>query len=104
MSRSSGVSSQNGTSVRTPMAPQTCFMRSHMRLPQGRTAPSSMEMDSSGTSEASLTTRTMPVPPQVGQAPALLNARSSAPGPKKEPPHPGQTIGWSVATDIEGGA
>ena len=38
MSRSSGVSSQKGTLVRTPMAPQTCFMRSHMRLPQGSTA------------------------------------------------------------------
>ncbi len=48
MSRSSGVSSQNGTSVRTPIAPHTCFMRSHMSVPHGSTAPSSMVMDSSG--------------------------------------------------------
>ena len=104
MSRSSGVSSQNGTLVRTPMAPQTCFMRSHMRLPQGSTAPSSMEMDSSGTSEASFTVRTTPVPSQVGHAPPLLNARSSAPGPKNFSPQAGQLMGWSVATAVEGGA
>ena len=39
-----------------------------------------MEMDSSGTSEASFTVRTMPVPPQAGHAPVLLKARSSAAG------------------------
>ena len=64
-----------------------------MRLPQGSTAPSSMEMDSSGTSDASLTARTMPVPPQAGHAPVLLNARSSAPGPKNFSPQAGQVTG-----------
>ena len=81
MPRSRGVSWLKGTFVRTPMAPQTCFMRSHIRLPQGLTAPSSMERVSSGTSAARFTVREMPVPPQVGQAPPLLKARSSAPGP-----------------------
>ncbi len=103
MSRSSGVSSQNGTSVRTPMAPQTCFMRSHMSEPHGSTAPSSMLMDSSGTSDASSTVRTMPVPPQVGQAPALLKARSSAPGSMNSTPHTGQTVARPSATSMLGG-
>ena len=104
MSRSSGVSSQNGTSVRTPMAPQTCFMRSHMRLPHGSTAPSSIEIDSSGTSAASFTRRTTPVPPQAGQAPVLLKARSSAPGPKNVFPQEGHVIGSSAATFMVGSA
>lgn len=76
----------------------------HMRLPQGATAPSSIERLSSGTSVDSSTVRTMPVPPQVGQAPALLKARSSAPGAKKLVPHSGQTSGLPAATSSEGGA
>ena len=103
ISRSSGVNSQNGTSVRTPIAPHTCFMRSHISVPHGSTAPSSMESDSSGTSDDSSTVRTMPVPPQVAQAPPLLKARSSAPGPKNCAPHTGQTRGSSNATLGEGG-
>ena len=47
---------------------------------QGATAPSSMVRDSSGTRVARSTVRTMPVPPQVRQAPWLLKASSSAPG------------------------
>ena len=90
MSRSSCVSRLNGTSVRTPHAPQTCFMRSHMRVPHGATAPSSMEIDSSGTSVDSSTTRVTPVPPQVGQAPSELNASCSAPRPSKAVPQAGQ--------------
>ena len=42
-----------------------------------------MVLLSSVTSAASFTRRTVPVPPQVGQAPPLLKASSSAPGPKK---------------------
>ena len=101
--RSSGVSSQNGTSVRTPMAPQTCFMRSHIRVPHTTTAPSSIVLLSSGTSAARLTVRTMPVPLQAGQAPPLLKARSSAFGPKNSRPHSGHAIGTSSATLNVGG-
>ena len=104
MSRSSGVSSENGTSRRTPISPHTCFMRSHIRLPQGSTAPSLMVLLSSGTSAASFTRRTVPVPPQVVQAPPLLKASSSAPGPKKVFPQVAHVIGCSAATDMEGGA
>ena len=46
----------------------------------GATAPPSMVRDSSGTSVAGSTVRTVPVPPQVRQAPWLLNASSSAEG------------------------
>ena len=81
ISRSSGVSSQNGTSVRTPISRQMSFMRSHMRLPHTTTAPSSMVLLSSGTSVDSSTVRTKPVPWQVGQAPSELKASDSAPGP-----------------------
>ncbi len=52
-----------------------------MSVPHGATAPSSIVFDSSGTSVDSSTTRMTPVPPHVGQAPLLLNARSSAPWP-----------------------
>ena len=75
-----------------------------MRVFHGATAPSSMERDSSGTSEASSTVRTMPVPPQVGHAPALLKARSSAPGPKNSRPHDGHVIGCMSATAMDGSA
>ena len=50
------------------------------------------------------TRRTVPVPPQVGQAPPLLKASSSAPGPKKVFPQVAHVIGCSAATDMEGGA
>ena len=80
MSRSLGVRSLNGTSVRTPIAPATCFIRSHINEPHGSTAPSSMLFDSSGTSAARFTLRTMPVPAQSGHAPAELKAKDSAPG------------------------
>lgn len=45
----------------------------------------------------------MPVPLQAGQAPPLLKARSSAPGPKNFFPHSGQVIGSSAATFRVGG-
>ena len=79
------------------------FMSDHMRLPQGTTAPSSIERLSSGTRVASSTVRTMPVPPQATQAPALLKAKSSAPGAKKLAPHSGQVRGFSAATFRLGG-
>ena len=103
MSRSAGESSQNGTSVRTPMAPHTCFMRSHISEPQTTTAPSSMVLLSSGTSAARFTVRAIPVPPQVGQAPSLLKASCSAPGPKNLPPQRGHEIASSAATFKLGG-
>ena len=98
ISRSCWVSSQNGTSVRTPISRATCFMRSHISEPQGSTAPWSMLSDSSGTRAARFTVRTSPVPWQVGQAPPELNERSSAAGPKKLWPHAGQVKGCSAAT------
>ena len=54
-----------------------------MSDPQGRTAPSAMEIDSSGTSAASSTVRTLPVPAHVGQAPPptqTVEAPSGGPG------------------------
>ena len=63
-----------------------------------------MVLLSSGTSAALFTRRTVPVPPQVGQAPLLLKASSSAPGPKKVFPQVAHVIGCSAATDMEGGA
>ena len=103
MSRSASVSSRNGTFVRTPMAPHTCFMRSHMSVPHTTTAPSSMVLLSSGTSAARFTVRAMPVPLQVGQAPSLLNASDSAPGPKNSLPQCGHEMGSSAATLRLGG-
>ena len=103
MSRSSGVSWQNGTSVRTPMAPQTCFIRSHMSEPHTTTAPSSMVLLSSGTSAARFTVRAMPVPLHVGQAPSLLKASCSAPGPKNSCPQWGHESASSAATFRLGG-
>ena len=81
ISRSSGVRSRKGTSVRTPISRAMSRISFHMSCCHDATAPSSMESDSSGTSVDSSTVRTMPVPPQVVQAPPLLKARSSAPGP-----------------------
>jgi len=98
MSRSSGVSSLNGTLVRTPIAPHTCFIRSHMSEPHGSTAPSSILFDSSGTRAARFTSRTMPVPEQVGQAPAELKASDSAPGAWNSLPQPAQVMGSPAAT------
>ena len=57
------------------------FIRDHIRLCHGATAPSSMVRDSSGTRLLSSTVRTIPVPPQVGRAPYELKAMVSAPGP-----------------------
>ena len=90
-------------SVRTPMARQTSVMSDHMREFHGATAPSSMERDSSGTRVDSSTVRTIPVPPQVGQAPSLLKAKLSALGPSKEAPQTGQTRGFPSATSAVGG-
>ena len=42
--------------------------------------------------------RTTPVPPQVGHAPPLLKARSSAEGPEKSTPQVEQVMGSSAAT------
>ena len=47
----------------------------------GATAPSSIEILSSGTSVLRSTVLTVPVPPQHLQAPCELKASSSAPGP-----------------------
>ena len=73
-----------------------------MSEPQGRTAPSSMERPSSGTSDASSTVRTTPVPPQVAHAPPLLKARSSAPGPMNSTPQTGQRVARPSATSMLG--
>ena len=67
-------------SVRTPIARQTSVINDHIREFHGATAPSSMERESSGTRVERSTVRTMPVPPQVRQAPWLLKASSSADG------------------------
>ena len=80
MAFSSSVSSRKGTSVRTPIARQTSVIKDHISEFHGATAPSSMVRLSSGTSVARSTVRTMPVPPQVRQAPWLLKASSSADG------------------------
>ena len=72
------VSSRNGTSVRTPISRQTSVISDHIRLFHGATAPSSMLIESSGTSESRSTVRTLPVPPHLRQAPWELNASSSA--------------------------
>ena len=74
-----------------------------MSVCHGRTAPSSIVSDSSGTSVDSSTTFTMPVPSQFRHAPWLLNANSSAPGGKNFAPHSGQTSSCSAATASVGG-
>ena len=79
------------------------FISDHISVCHGATAPSSMVRDSSGTSVASSTVRTMPVPSQRLHAPWLLKASSSAPGAKKVTPHSGQTRGRSAATFMDGG-
>ena len=104
MSRSCSVSSENGTSVRTPIARHTSVIRDHISEFQGATAPSSMERDSSGTKTASFTVLTTPVPPQFLQAPLLLKEKLSALGPSNEAPHSGQTSGFPAATWIDGGS
>ena len=98
MSFSSAESVRNGTSVRTPIARQTSVISDHISVFHGATAPSSIESDSSGTSVLRSTVRTMPVPLQVGQAPWLLKASSSAPGGKKRTPHTGQVSASPDAT------
>ena len=80
MSRSRSVSSRKGTSVRTPISRQTSVISDHIRLFHGATAPSSIVSDSSGTSDAISTVRTLPVPPHRAHAPCELNASSSADG------------------------
>lgn len=80
------------------MASHTFFMRSNISDPQGRTAPSAMEIDSSGTSDASSTVRTMPVPEHVGQAPPPLKERSSAEGAQNSRPQAAQRMGLPAAT------
>ena len=103
ISRSSAVSSRKGTSVRTPISRAMSFISDHIRVCHGATAPWSMDRDSSGTKVDSSTVRTIPVPPQVGQAPWLLKASSSAPGARTDPPHSGQKSGCSAATARVGG-
>ena len=102
ISRSCSVSWLNGTLVRTPMAPHTCFIKSHINDPHGSTAPSSMLFDSSGTKAERSTSLMIPVPEHVGHAPAALNARSSADGGCMSPPQNVQCIGSSAATFIVG--
>ena len=103
MSRSRAVRSRKGTSVRTPISRAMSFMRDHIRVCQGATAPSSIDRLSSGTRVDSSTVRTIPVPSHRLQAPWLLKASSSAPGAKKVSPQTGQTRGRSAATFMEGG-
>ena len=67
--------------VRTPISRQTSVISDHISEFQGATAPSSIERFSSGMRVERSTVRTVPVPPQVRQAPPLLKARSSADGP-----------------------
>ena len=102
MARSSSESALNGTSVRTPIARQTSVISDHISVFHGTTAPSSIESDSSGTRVARSTVRTMPVPPQVEQAPWLLKASASAPGGKKRTPHAGQVSARPAATSSVG--
>ncbi len=78
-------------------------MRSHMSVLHGTTAPSSMESVSSGTRESTSTVRTMPVPSHSGQAPSLLKASCSAPGPKNSMPQVEHVMGCSAATASVGG-
>ena len=85
------------------MARQTSVIRDHIRLFQGATAPWSMVKVSSGTRVERSTVRTVPVPPQAGQAPWLLKASSSAEGAKKWAPHSGQTSSCPAATAMVGG-
>ena len=74
------------------------IIRDHIRLFQGATAPSSMVRLSSGTRVLLSTVITVPVPLQVGQAPWLLKANSSADSTRTAAPHAGQTSGFSAAT------
>ena len=55
--------------MRTPIARHTSVISDHISEFHGATAPSSMVRLSSGTSVLLSTVRTMPVPPQAGQAP-----------------------------------
>ena len=104
ISRSASVRLRNGTFVRTPNSRTISGCTLNPNVRQGTTAPSSIVSDSSGTSVASSTSRTMPVPWQRRQAPVELNARSSAPGPMNATPHSGHTVSAPVATSSEGGA
>ena len=103
MAFSASVSSENGTSVRTPIARQTSVISDHISEFHGATAPSSIDRRSSGTSVARSTARTTPVPPQARQAPWPLNASSSADGAKKAAPHSGQVSSRPAATASVGG-
>ena len=66
---SCSVRSRNGTSVLTPISRQTSVISDHIRLFHGATAPPSMVSESSGTSDAMSTVRTLPVPLHFWQAP-----------------------------------
>ena len=89
--------------MRTPIARQTSVISDHISEFHGATAPSSMVRLSSGTSVARSTVRTTPVPPQVRQAPWLLNASSSADGAKNRSPHSGHCSSCPAATASVGG-
>ena len=93
MSFSFSVSSRNGTSVRTPRSRAMSFIKDHISVCHGRTAPSSIVRVSSGTRVLSSTMRTMPVPSHLRHAPWLLNASSSADGAKNSAPQTGHTHG-----------
>lgn len=95
--------SLNGMSVRTPISRQTSVINDHIRLFHGATAPSSILIESSGTSESRSTVRTLPVPPHFGQAPCELKASCSALGAWTRSPHSGQMISCSAATFSVGG-
>ena len=77
-------------------------MSDHINVFHGRTAPSSIVSDSSGTNEASSTFLTNPVPPQVWQAPCELKESSSADGAKKCVPQTGQQSSFPAATSSVG--
>src|SRR5699024_7031279 len=95
---SAGVREANGISVRTPISRATSFINDHINAFQLATAPSSMLKRSSGTSVDSSTVQTTPVPSQVGHAPWLLKASSSADGGSKTASQTGQTNDFPLAT------
>ena len=102
ISFSCAVRSRKGTLVRTPISRQISVISDHIRLFHGATAPSSMVRESSGTSVAGSTVRTVPMPPHCGQAPCELKASSSADGARNCAPHSGQSSSFPAATRSDG--
>ncbi|MBR7006228.1 MAG: hypothetical protein IKH98_04910 [Candidatus Methanomethylophilaceae archaeon] len=78
------------------------FIRDHISVCHGATAPSSIVFDSSGTRESSSTSYAIPVPSQFLHAPVLLNARSSALGGETSAPQTGHLISIMAAKSMLG--